>query len=77
VTLVEALARERAVGVSRLGLEHGRRCLGCCRALMLLLLAGLLIVVTGLNAGLDYFESKVEVSPSWVIRSISVPSPRR
>jgi cell division transport system permease protein len=30
--------------------------------LMLLLLAGLLIVVTGLNAGLDYFESKVEVT---------------
>jgi len=30
--------------------------------LMLLLLAGLLIVVTGLNAGLEYFESKVEVT---------------
>src|SRR3990172_6222470 len=30
--------------------------------LMLLLLAGLLIVVTGLNAALDYFESKVEVT---------------
>lgn len=30
--------------------------------LMLLLLAGLLIVVTGLNAGLDYFESKVQVT---------------
>lgn len=30
--------------------------------LMLLLLAGLLIVVTGLSAGLEYFESKVEVT---------------
>jgi len=30
--------------------------------LMLLLLAGLLIVVTGLNAGLEYFEGKVEVT---------------
>jgi cell division transport system permease protein len=30
--------------------------------LMLLLLAGLLIVITGLNAGLEYFESKVEVT---------------
>jgi len=41
VTLVEAVARrERVLGVSRLGLEHGWRCLGCCRALMLLLFAG-------------------------------------
>jgi predicted metal-binding membrane protein len=45
--------REGVSGASRMGMEHGAYCLGCCWALMLLLFAGgvmNLTVIVGLTA---------------------------